>query len=137
MNVHISVEHPKCPSAGKEVCCSPWGHKELDMTGHLNSNSCMVTIFILLRSCQTVSQSDCRSLPSCVWGFHFLHVFSHSCYSLSFWLSSYALVILVGMKCGILLWFWLAFPRGLNDVEHLFICLLTTCKLGYLFFLYY
>ena len=21
------------------VCCSPWGHKELDMTGQLNDNS--------------------------------------------------------------------------------------------------
>ena len=21
------------------VCCSPWGHKELDMTGQLNKNS--------------------------------------------------------------------------------------------------
>ena len=24
---------------GGLVCCSPWGHKELDMTGQLNNNS--------------------------------------------------------------------------------------------------
>ena len=23
------------------VCCSPWGHKELDMSKQLNNNSCL------------------------------------------------------------------------------------------------
>ena len=33
---------------GSLVCCSPWGHKELDSTEQLNNNSPICLFFILL-----------------------------------------------------------------------------------------
>ena len=30
---------------GSQACCSPWGHKELDMTKHLNNNNNFKIVF--------------------------------------------------------------------------------------------
>ena len=35
---------------GSLVCCSPWGHKESDMTGQLNNNKCTFSPKVSLRS---------------------------------------------------------------------------------------
>ena len=33
---------------GSLACCSPWGHKESDMTEQLNSNSCSENVFMII-----------------------------------------------------------------------------------------
>ena len=32
---------------GSLACCSPWGHKESDMTDRLNNNKCCVTLHLM------------------------------------------------------------------------------------------
>ena len=40
LNGHESEQTPgDSEEQGSLACCSPWGHKELDMTWHLNNSS--------------------------------------------------------------------------------------------------
>ena len=38
MNMSLSKLLEVCEGQGSVVCCSPWGHKESDMTVQLNNN---------------------------------------------------------------------------------------------------
>ena len=80
-----------------------------------------VTLFDLLRNCQSVFQNGCivYTPTSNVWGFQFLHILDKTCYHLFLTL---AVVILVCMKwyfivvlfvCFFSLWFWFLFPKWL------------------------
>ena len=40
---------------GSLACCSPWGHKESDMTEQLNSNSCSENIFMTITSSLSIN----------------------------------------------------------------------------------
>ena len=40
---------------GSLACCSPWGHKESDMTEQLNSNSCSENVFMTITSSLSIN----------------------------------------------------------------------------------
>ena len=54
---------------GSLVCCSPWGHKELNMTEQLNWTE-LIPIYNPINS---------------VWAFAFLYILTNTCYLLSFY----------------------------------------------------
>ena len=36
------------------MCCSPWGHKESDRTGQLNTNNIYESVMLAAQSCLTL-----------------------------------------------------------------------------------
>ena len=39
---------------GALMCCSPWGHKESDRTGQLNTNNIYESVMLAAQSCLTL-----------------------------------------------------------------------------------
>ena len=75
----------------------------------------------LWRHCHCFPKGSTISIPiSSVWGFQFFH----RCDNIYYWLS-YLSVILLGMKWHIIVVF-ICISLMINDVEHLFMCLLAT-----------